>query len=126
MKYPLTIALALAAATVTTACHGHSGEPTGSVCPQGSTLTYQNFGKTFMDTYCIDCHSTTRTGDARHGAPAFHDYDTVEGVRNTIDHVDEYAAAGPDAVNTLMPNDDPRPTEAERRQLGEWLACGAP
>ncbi|MBK9036849.1 MAG: c-type cytochrome [Myxococcales bacterium] len=124
MKSTLTIALVLAAAALA-GCGSH-GEPTGSVCPQGSTLTYQNFGKSFMDTYCTDCHSSAKTGAARHGAPAFHDYDTVEGVRNTIDHVDENAAAGPDAVNTLMPADDPRPTEAERRQLGEWLACGAP
>ena len=66
------------------------------------------------------------TTAARHGAPAFHDYDTVEGVRQTIEHIDEQAAAGPNAVNTIMPEDAPKPTEAERRQLGEWLACGAP
>ena len=124
MKY-LAIAFALALAPLASGCDAH-GEPTGSTCPQGSTLTYANFGQQFMTNYCTDCHSSTKTGSARHGAPAFHDYDTVEGVRATIDHVDENAAAGPNAVNTLMPEDDPRPTEQERRQLGEWLACGAP
>jgi len=39
--------------------------------------------------------------------------------------IDSQAAAGADAVNTAMPDTDPKPTEAERRQLGEWLACGA-
>ena len=33
------------------------------------------------------------------------------------------AAAGPDAVNTLMPPDGDKPTEEQRRQLGQWLAC---
>jgi hypothetical protein len=42
------------------------------------------------------------------------------------EHIDEQAAAGPDHVNTSMPPSGPRPSEAERRQLGEWLACGAP
>lgn len=107
-------------------CGDEHGTPTGWVCPTDSTLTYENFGKQFMDTYCVDCHDSAKTGSARHGAPAFHDYDTVLGVRQTIDHVDEYAAAGPNAVNTIMPEDDPRPTEAERQQLGEWLSCGAP
>ena len=73
----IAIALGLCAALTLTAC-GEHGEPTGSVCPSTPTLTYVNFGKPFMDTYCIDCHSSTKTGAARHGAPAFHDYDTVE------------------------------------------------
>ena len=124
MKYSL-VALACGAALALGAC-GEEGKPTGSVCPQGSTLTWQTFGQQFTTSYCTDCHSSTKTGAARHGAPAFHDYDTVTGVRATIAHIDEEAAAGPDAVNTGMPEDDPKPTEAERRQLGEWLACGAP
>lgn len=111
-------------------CEHSHGEPTGSVCPPTQTLTYENFGKAFMDTYCVDCHDSAKTGNARHGAPSFHDYDTVLGVRQTIEHIDQMAAAGPDAINTTMPEavseDDPKPTEAERRQLGEWLACGAP
>ena len=124
MKRILLSTFAVAALAVT-GCDSH-GKPTGSVCPPTQTLTYENFGKAFMDTYCVDCHDSAKTGNARHGAPSFHDYDTVLGVRQTIEHIDEQAAAGPDAVNTAMPEDDPKPTEAERRQLGEWLACGAP
>jgi len=40
--------------------------------------------------------------------------------------MDELAGAGPDAVNTSMPEDDPRPNEDARRKLSEWLTCGAP
>lgn len=120
------IALALVAAVAGCHDHEHAGDPTGAVCPPGSTLTWDSFGQTFMTTYCTRCHASTLTGSARNGAPAFHDFDTEAGVIAVYDHVDQYAAAGPNAVNTIMPPDGPFPTEAERRQLGEWLACIAP
>jgi uncharacterized membrane protein len=102
------------------------GTPSGAVCATDSTLTWDNFGKGFMDSYCIRCHSTKLTGSARQGAPNDHNFDSVELLRDEIDHTDEQAAAGPDSVNTAMPIGAPTPTEAERRMLGEWLACGAP
>jgi hypothetical protein len=104
-----------------------SGGKTGSTCPSDSTLTYDSFAHGFMDRYCVRCHSSTLSGSARNGAPSDHDFDTLEGLHATEpEHIDEQAAAGPDRVNTAMPTDDPRPTEAERRELGEWLACGMP
>jgi uncharacterized membrane protein len=116
---------ALVCAAAVGACHGH-GEPTGATCPPGSTLTYDNFGRAFMTKYCTRCHSSQLAGDARQDAPEGHDFDTREGVVAVQDHVDQMAAAGPDAVNTDMPPDGAAPSEAERYQLGEWLACGAP
>ncbi|MGC4089329.1 MAG: hypothetical protein QM756_15870 [Polyangiaceae bacterium] len=103
--------------------HEHEGTPTQSTCPTDSTLTYENFGQKFMSDYCTRCHSSTLSGADRHDAPDGHDFDTLAGILRVAEHVDEHAAAGPAAVNTLMPPDAPRPTEAERRQLGEWLAC---
>ena len=79
-----------------------------------------------MTQYCTSCHDSARTGAARNDAPTSHNYDTVAGVRQHRADIDSHAAAGPNAVNTLMPNQSPRPTEEQRRQLGEWLACGAP
>lgn len=102
------------------------GTPTESVCPAIQTLTYANFGRGFLDTYCQSCHASTVTGAARNGAPADHVFDQIEDIRLLAEHVDELAAAGPAAINTAMPPKEPRPTEAARRQLGEWLACGAP
>lgn len=102
------------------------GSPSGAVCPENSTLTWDNFGKPFMTNYCTRCHSTALTGSARQGAPNDHNFDSAELVREEIEHTDEQAAAGPDAVNTLMPIGVPTPSEDERRKLGEWLACGAP
>lgn len=108
--------------------HGEAelGPPTGAVCPPASTLTYDTFGRTFMETYCTECHDSRLTGEDRQGAPSFHDFETVEGVRNVADHVDRMTGSGPSATNTQMPPEDPKPTLAERQMLSEWIACGAP
>lgn len=102
---------------------GEFGPPTESVCPPNSTLTWESFGQSFMSTYCTRCHASTLEGDARMGAPLYHDFDSLMGVLVVADHVDEKAAAGPAATNTFMPIGTPTPTMAERQQLGEWLQC---
>jgi uncharacterized membrane protein len=104
----------------------HAEQPTGSTCPTGSTLNYQNFGQSFMTTFCTRCHGSGVTGAQRQDAPIGLDYDSVQGVRAHLAEIDSHAAAGPSAINTAMPPSDPRPSEAQRRQLGEWLACSAP
>ncbi|HZA51573.1 MAG TPA: c-type cytochrome [Myxococcaceae bacterium] len=104
----------------------HHGGPTGATCPTSSTLTYQSFGQGFMATYCTRCHSSSVTGTARQGAPVGINFDTLEGIRASAVTTDSHAAAGPNGINADMPPSSPAPSEAERRQLGEWLACGAP
>ncbi len=101
------------------------GPPTQSQCPPGSALTWDSFGRKLMEDYCTRCHHSELVGAARQGAPSFHDFDTVFGVRAVDDHIDETSASGPAATNTSMPPDVPKPTLDERRRLGEWLACGA-
>jgi len=121
--------LVLVLMTLAAACGGDdapvAGVATESVCPTVSPPTYDSFGKQFMTAYCVKCHSSEKVGAARNGAPEFHDFDTLEGILLVAEHVDEYAAAGPAGVNTLMPKINPKPSEAERRKLGEWLACEA-
>ncbi len=111
-----------------TGCDGDEGQATGATCPQGSTLTYDSFGKGFMSAYCTSCHASTLTGAARQRAPGDHNFDTLALIKqNPLSHLDAQSAGGPKAVNTIMPPRGSRaPTEAERKQLGEWLACGAP
>lgn len=109
--------------------HDASGEPSGATCPTGSTLTYDTFGQSFMGQYCTRCHAEPLTGAARSGAPSDHDLDTLAAIQSVgAEHIDLAAAAGPSHVNTSMPPADggPQPSEAERRLLGEWLACGLP
>ena len=101
---------------------------TGTTCPTDSALSYDNFGKHFMDTYCISCHASALTARQRRGAPSDHNFDTLAQVHATEpDHIDETTAAGPNNTNTQMPPaGSPTPSEAERRQLAEWVACGLP
>jgi uncharacterized membrane protein len=124
----LLTALPLVALVFLVACdgdeHGHDGS--GAVCPTDSALTYASFGKDFVETYCTSCHSSELVGDARHGAPGGHDFDSLAGIQAVADHIDEAAAAGPDNTFKAMPVGDPKPTLQERKDLGEWLACGAP
>lgn len=76
-----------------------------------------------MEKYCTRCHSSELKGSARNGAPLYHDFDSLLGILVVANHVDEYTAAGPEAVNEMMPPDGIEPTLEERTQLGEWLAC---
>jgi len=101
-------------------------KPSGASCPATPTLTYSNFAQGFFDKYCNRCHGGTVTGAARNGAPDDHVFDTRADIFTNKDHIDEEAAAGPTVVNKAMPPSGLAPTDAERRQLGEWLACDAP
>ena len=96
------------------------GKPTGAECPSESPLTYDTFGREFFQQYCLACHSSTGTVSGGHA------FDTLAEIRESASHIDEYAAAGPEATNRVMPPQAPRPSDEGRLRLGEWIACGAP
>lgn len=100
------------------------GLATGSIC-DSSTLTYENFGRQFMENYCTHCHSSSLDGQgARHCAPADHNYDTLEALLPEIEHIDGHAAGGPEGLNDAMPPaSEKQPSTEERIDLGTWLAC---
>jgi len=109
--------------------HGSVGEPSGATCSVNSALTYESFGRDFMAQYCTSCHSSSLRGAERNGAPSDHNFDTLDAIQDVgAEHIDGLAAAGPAHVNTAMPphDQDAKPSEMERRLLGEWLACGIP
>jgi uncharacterized membrane protein len=90
-------------------------------CPTGgTTLTYDNFGGEFLQTYCNGCHSS-EAGN-RHGAPEAYRFDTLDEVHQRAPRI-FVRAAGP---NTTMPPGPNDPPVAQRDQLAEWLVCGAP
>ena len=110
------VSLLLVAAGLS-ACGSGPGDSTGSTCPTDSALTYTNFGQAFMQSHCLACHSAA--------GPESPKLDTLAQVQAAAGDIDRSAAAGPNAVNTYMP-EGASVDEAERRKLGEWLACGAP
>lgn len=112
--------------------------PTKAVCPTPDpmTLTWDSFGQAFMTDFCNDCHTASLPHAERNGAPLYHDYDTLMGVLDTADHVDQFTGSGPGATNTIMPpprcpstpggpldRDCPQPSEQQRQDLSVWLAC---
>lgn len=85
--------------------------------PDGTALTYETFGADFMAVHCNSCHST-----ATSGAPSAYRFDTRDDVSTHKARI-FIRAAGP---NVTMPPGPEDPSQTERDQLAEWLACGAP
>ncbi|TPV94643.1 MAG: hypothetical protein B7733_14150 [Myxococcales bacterium FL481] len=90
-------------------------------CPEDSYLDTENFGRPFMLSWCTGCHSADMPAGMRQGAPPDVNFDTSTEVRDWADRI--WARSGDH--NGSMPPVAPAPLEL-RRQLGEWLACGAP
>jgi hypothetical protein len=85
-------------------------------CPQGgTTLTYDNFGKDFMTTYCVQCHG----GPNGYSSRSFTDVGTIR-----AQAADIFRNAAED--NTTMPPGPVDPPKDARYKLAEWLSCGAP
>ncbi len=111
--------LALIGAVVLVACKQTTLED--HPCPPGgTTLTYDNFGKAFIDTNCQRCHGGS-TG-YRDGAPSGYDFATLDAVRHWKSRIFVRAAAD----NTTMPPGPDDPPLSEREKLADWLGCGAP
>jgi hypothetical protein len=91
-------------------------------CPSASTLTYDNFGASFFQSYCLRCHSRTKQGTDRNDAPATLNFDQLTDIQVQIERI--WGQAGDS--NVTMPAGPPKPSPDERARLGEWLACGAP
>ncbi len=121
---PFLGAFAGAALLTLVGCGG--GKPTGATCPTGSTVTYTNFGQTFMSSYCLRCHNEAVTGSARKGAPTDVNFNTLDEIKAKSKDIDENAGASASVTNTEMPPDGDKPTLDDRKKLAEWLACGAP
>ena len=90
-------------------------------CPPGGTaLTYENFGASFMASYCNACHSAP--DGQRNGAPDDYVFDTRAEIIASKDQIFINAAD----TNDAMP---PGPNDIQpvfRVNLAIWLACGAP
>ncbi|MEZ4441077.1 MAG: hypothetical protein R3B72_18405 [Polyangiaceae bacterium] len=88
--------------------------------PEGTDLTWYNFGQGFFAENCNSCHSVN--AEDRKGAPRAYIFDTYDQVYLLRDRV-FLRSAGDNA--TMPPGPDDPDAEA-RWMLAEWLACGAP
>jgi uncharacterized membrane protein len=89
-------------------------------CPQGSNLTFEDFGGPFLYSWCNGCHTSTLAEGQRQNAPMNVNFDTIEDVRGWADRI--WARAGDH--NVSMPPIG-GPEDPVRADLGEWLACGS-
>jgi uncharacterized membrane protein len=121
VRFISTIALLLCA------CGGGGDEEgtfTQSICPTTDAPTYDNFGRMFMESYCTKCHDSAKTGAMREDAPPTIDFDTRVLLRMWTSQIDKQAAFGPAGMNRIMPpSGNPKPQDAERTRLGEYIAC---
>ena len=98
-------------------------------CAAETVPTYAQV--TIFHTTCVNCHSSTKTGDARKGMGA-------EAAPVTV-NFDTYAAAKTSAIKAAeelyedergaMPPEDSQlapATEAEKKQVLVWAKCGTP
>lgn len=89
-------------------------------CAEGTDLTWENFGETFMIRFCNRCHTASAVD--RHGAPEGFDFEDVAAVRKHAAHIYDRSAG----ENASMPPGPDDPPIEERDKLAEWIACGAP
>ena len=82
-------------------------------------VTYDNFGKTFLEKYCTKCHISTKTTMmTRMGAPAGSDFDKVEAIQQFKDKIVHLVN-----VKNSMPPVAPKPADDEKAKLKTWLEC---
>lgn len=81
---------------------------TGITATCDTTLTYANFGEAFISDNCLDCHASKER-------PTLSTQAEVQ--QNASKILDE-------AVYTTSMPDDADLSDADRQQLGNWLACG--
>lgn len=97
--------------------------PSGATCPESSTLTYDTFARAFFEDHCTRCHSADLGPLERGAAPVGVNFDSLDAIRSVgAEEIDEHAVKG--GSDAEMPPGDPLPSEGERADLGEWLACG--
>ena len=106
MPSRLLIALLLSACTAGSQSTGIENV----TCPTDSTLTYANFGQAIIASSCLSCHTNRQR-------PRL---DTQAAIQANTGSLIELAV-----YTDAMPKDGDL-TTAQRMQLGEWLACGAP
>ncbi len=88
-------------------------------------LDYDTFGRQFLSNYCLRCHGAARVSDVqRSDAPVGIDFDTLEQAQPFAARIRLRAGELGDMPPALLGG--PRPSDAERIELLQWIDCGMP
>jgi hypothetical protein len=100
---------------------------------------YPSFAQGFFTTYCVRCHSTSRTLNCslagnptcRFGAPSGYDWDDPASIRSHLRHIRGVVAAGdpfsmPPDLPVMPDPARPAPTCQDRFRIARWIDAGAP
>lgn len=94
------------------------GAPCGDV-------TYQNFAAEFFADYCLRCHNEQLVGDlSRSDAPNGINYNRLDLIRVFAQRIRLRAGEQGDMPPRILAV--PRPSDAERLMLLQWIDCGTP
>ncbi len=88
---------------------------------EAALVNYANFGDAFLRNWCRGCHASTLSDEARSGAPAGIDFETLDDARMWADRI-EARALGSEA--SMPPAGGPSAEELEL--LEAWLDAGLP
>jgi uncharacterized membrane protein len=88
------------------------------LCYHEPQLSYENFGKGYMDKHCVGCHSVLLPVHSREGAPVGVDLNTYQDVMFWLERID---ARSTGESPTMPPGGGP--SVDERALLEEWLNC---
>ncbi len=96
-------------------------EPEPSTNPAECDVTWDNFARGYVQTWCTPCHASTLGVDERQGAPPGVDFDRWSDVVAFADRV-RARATGPQADMPPLGGTDP----GDVALFEAWLDCGAP
>jgi len=98
--------------------------PEGSVDCSTVELTYEGFGKGFLQDYCLRCHSVSKEDDwpDRLDAPQGINFDSLDMAREFESRIRLRAGELGDMPPRLIPGN--YPSVEERIRLIEWIDCG--
>lgn len=119
---PPAAALALALAATLGLLAGACGEkldPVQERDASGLTPTWCEDVQPIVESRCLGCHSVTRTGSQRNGAPIGVNFDTYEDASRLATAMDDVIQSG------FMPPPGPLPS-GDQAIFGAWVDTGRP
>ena len=103
------------------ACSTKEEDTAVSICVHDPPLSYENFGKGYMDMHCTGCHAEELPEGHRVGAPLSVNLNTYDLVLDWSERIEARATYAFGDTITMPPGGGP--TEEEIMLLEEWLYC---